>query len=313
MTIAIAAFGLNAGLAIFRALRACERVATGSIGGFATFAAITDDGRAIGSVTQRGGAATAFIQGETAGVEPWPEFAAAKVAAVISSGPDRRGDLTKCIPIDPLVGLVTGHRSPSTLGYNGKAMNADALARMQTGIMAADAARAVASESPEADCGLVCVDIAGHVGLANTERVLRRPDVANALRRDDESGAAVGVLQNAIRPCGAVAELAASIAIETMTSGLATRGFVTICAGTPIVAGQEDAVFCDPSGKVLRVTTSDPCLGITGSQIDGLYLASAVWLGDRLAGRTTFEPIVTIQNGHLVAFDGKNELQIGYR
>ncbi|MET4349992.1 hypothetical protein [Bradyrhizobium sp. RT9a] len=313
MTIAIGAFGPNAGLAVFRALRASEKVATGAIGGFATFAAITDDGRPIFSVTQRGGAATAFIQGETTGVEPWPEFAGAKVAAVISSGPDRRGDLTKFIPIDPLVGLVTGHRSPSTVGCRGKAMNADALARMQTGIMAADVARAVVSENPEADCGLVCVDIAGHIGVANTERVLRRPDVATVLRRDDETGAAVGVLHNAIRPRGAVAELAASIAIETMTSGFASSGFVTIGARTPILAGQEDAVFCDTSGKVLRVMTANPSLGTAGSRIEGVYLASAVWLGDRLVGRTTFEPIATIEDGHLVLFDGKDELQISYR
>lgn len=232
---------------------------------------------------------------------------------MISSGPDRRGDLEKVIPIDISVGLVTGHRTPSTIGNSGKPMNADALARMKTAIAPADVVRAVTSESPETDCGLICVDVAGTVGVANTDRVLRRLDVASVLRRDDETGAAVGVLQNAIRPHGAVAELAAAIAIETMTADLAPRGFVTICAGTPLDLGPENAVFCNPSGTVVRVTTTDPCLKIPGSRVEGVYSGSEVWLGDRLVGRTNVEPITKIENGHLIAFNGKRELRISYR
>lgn len=313
MTIGIGAFGPNAGLAVFRALRAAEKVGTGAIGGFATFAAITGDGCAVFSVTQRGGAATAFTEGETTGVEPWPDFAEARIAAVISSGPDRPGDLKAFIPIDPAVGLVTGHRIPPTSGANGKPMNADALARMRAGTPASDAAQAVAGESPEADCGLICIDVAGRIGVANTARVLRRPDVAAVLRRDEETGAAVGVLHNAIRPHGAIAELAAATAIETMTADLAPKGFVTISAGTPIGMGEENALFCDSSGRVLKVTTTDPSVGIRGELGAAVYLASAVWLGDTLAGRTTFEPITTIENGRLVAFSGKDELRISYR
>jgi hypothetical protein len=313
MTIGIGAFGPNAGLAVFRALRAAEKVGTGAIGGFATFAAITADGRAVFSLTQRGGAATAFTEGETTGVEPWPEFAGAKVAAVISSGPDRPGDLRSFIPVDPSIGLVTGHRIPPSTGANGKPMNADALARMRAGLSAADVAHAVTSESPEADCGLICIDLAGQISVANTARVLRRPDVAAVLRRHDETGAAVGVLHNAIRPHGAVAELAAAIAIETMAADQTPKGFVTITAGTPIGMGEENAVFCDELGRALRVTTTDPSVGIRGELGAAVYLASKVWLGDKLAGRTTFEPITTIENGRLVAFSGKDELRIGYR
>ena len=313
MTIGIGAFGPNAGLAVFRALRAAEKVGTGAIGGFATFAAITGDGRAVFSVTQRGGAATAFTEGEITGVEPWPEFAEAKIAAVISSGPDRPGDLKTFVPVDPSVGLVTGHRIPPTTGTSGKPMNTDALARMQGGMPASDVAQAVTGESPEADCGLICIDLAGRIGVANTARVLRRPDVATVLRRDDELEAVVGVLHNAIRPHGAVAELAAAVAIETMAADRAPRGFVTIATGTPIGMGEENAVFCDATGRVLRVTTTDPSVGIRGELGAAVYLASAVWLGDTLAGRTTFEPITTIENGRLVAFSGKDELRISYR
>lgn len=311
MTIGIGAFGPNAGLAVFRALRAAEKVGTGAIGGFATFAAITADGRAIFAVTQRGGAATAFTEGETTGVDPWPKFGSARVAAVISSGPDRPGDLTKFIPVDPAVGLVTGHRIPPTTGKNGLPMNSDALARMQSGIAAADAATVVIGENPEADCGLICVDLAGRIGFANTIRVLRRPDVATALRSD--TGASVAVLHNAIRPHQAIADLAAAIAIETMTANQAPRGYVTIAAGTPIGMGDENAVYCDSMGRALRVTTTDPSVGIRGELGAAIYLASAVYLDTTLAGHTTFEPITTIQDGRLVAFSGKDELRISFR
>ena len=311
MTIGIGAFGPNAGLAVFRALRAAEKVGTGAIGGFATFAAITADGRAIFAVTQRGGAATAFTEGETTGVDPWPKFGSARVAAVISSGPDRPGDLTKFIPVDPAVGLVTGHRIPPTTGKNGLPMNSDALARMQSGIAAADAATVVIGENPEADCGLMCVDLAGRIGFANTIRVLRRPDVATALRSD--TGASVAVLHNAIRPHQAIADLAAAIAIETMTANQAPRGYVTIAAGTPIGMGDENAVYCDSMGRALRVTTTDPSVGIRGELGAAIYLASAVYLDTTLAGHTTFEPITTIQDGRLVAFSGKDELRISFR
>lgn len=312
MTIGIGAFGPKAGLAVYRALRAAEKVGTGSIGGFATFAAITDDGRAVVSVTQRGGASTAFTDGEATGIEPWPEFATAKVAAVISSGPDRRGDLTKFIPVDPTVGLVTGHRIPQATGYNGKPMNADALARMQAGASATDVATAVICESPEADCGLICVDLAGRIGVDNTARVLRRPDVARVLREDKETGTTVAVLQNSIYPLGAIAELAAAVAIETMAAARGPKGFLSIAAGTPITMGEEDAVFCDSSGRALRVTTTDPAVGIRGER-GSVYLGSAVWLGETLAGRTTFESIASVESGRLALFNGKGELHISYR
>lgn len=313
MTIGIGAFGPNAGQAVFNALRAAEKVGSGAIGGFATFAAITADGRAIFSVTQRGGSATAFTEGETTGVEPPLEFASARIAGVISSGPDRPGDLTQFIPVDPAVGLVTGHRIPPTRGTNGQPMNADALARMTAGMSAEEAVRAVIDASPEADCGLICVSASGGVASANTARVLGRPDVGLALRRDVETGAAVAVLHNAIRPHQAVADLAAAIAIETMTADLGPAGWITLLAGTPIGMGEENAVFCDADGRSLRVTTTDPAVGVRGDLGAAVYLASAVYLGDRQVGRTMFEPITTIEAGKIVAFSGKDALRMSYR
>lgn len=312
MTIGIGAFGPNAGQAVFNALRAAERIGTGAIGGFATFAAITADGRAVFAVTQRGGSVTAFTEGETTGVEPPADFATARIAAVISSGPDRPGDLTRFIPIDPAVGLVTGHRIPPSRGTNGKPMNADALERLQGGLSCEQAVRAVIDATPEADCGLICIDLAGGVACANTARVLRRPDVSVALRRDAQTGAAVAVLHNAIRPYQAVADLAAAIAIDTMTADLGPKGWVTLSAGTTIGMGAENAVFCDAEGRSLRVTTTDPSIGIRGELGAAVYLASAVYLGDLQVGHTIFEPITTIENGRIIAFSGKKELRMSY-
>jgi hypothetical protein len=89
MTIGIAAHGPNAGLAVYRSLRATERVGAGSIGGFAAFGAISADGKLMRYETQRGGTSTLFIEGEITGTDPPPDVATAASAAVISSGPDR--------------------------------------------------------------------------------------------------------------------------------------------------------------------------------------------------------------------------------
>src|SRR5437870_4273275 len=107
MTIGIAAHGSNAGLAVYKSLRAAERVGSGSIGGFATFAAITASGKLLRHATQRGGTSTLFLDGEITGTEPPSEVAAAPSAAVISSGPERP-ELEKLLTADPVAGLVTG-------------------------------------------------------------------------------------------------------------------------------------------------------------------------------------------------------------
>ena len=86
MTIAIAAYGPNAGLAVYLGLQAAEAIAKGAIGGFATYAAIGADGALYRYQTQRGGTRTLFIQGETTGTPPPEEVANAVAAGVISRG-----------------------------------------------------------------------------------------------------------------------------------------------------------------------------------------------------------------------------------
>ena len=313
MTIGIGAHGPNAGRAVFDALAAAEKVGAGAIGGFVTYAAIGDNGEDYRSETQRGGTSTLFTEGETTGVEPPETFARARVAGVISSGPDRPPPLAQYVPADARGGLVTGHRIPPTTGINGKPMNRDVLERLVEGESAVQAVDEVVGANAEGDCGLIAIDMRGGAHCRNTERVLRRPDVGIALRRDEASGAVVAVLHNAIRPWPVLAELVAAVAMETMVGEGEPKGWVTIEAGTPIGMGPENAVHCNPSGVAERVTTTDPAIGERGELGAAIYLASAVYVGGDLVGCTTFEPITSIENGRFAVLSGKSTLRMSYR
>ncbi|MEQ9639802.1 MAG: hypothetical protein RIM84_07220 [Alphaproteobacteria bacterium] len=313
MTIGIGAFGPNAGQAVFDALHAAERVGQGAIGGFVTYAAIGADGTILRSDTQRGGSSTLFTEGETTGVAPPAAFAAARVAGLISSGPDRPAPLAQYVPIDAGAGLVTGHRIPPSTGANGKPMNGEVLELMLAGKTAKEAVDSVVGAAPEADCGLIAIDVHGGVHARNTERVLRRPDTGMALRRDNTGEAAVAVLHNAIRPFPVLADLVAAVALDTMLGAAKPLGWIEINAGIPIEMGDINAVHCDDAGTATRITTTDPAIGVRGELGAAIYLASAVYLGDRMVGRTMFEPITTIQNGVLVALSGKSSLRMSYR
>ena len=151
MTFALGAFGPSAGLAAFRALRMVETVGSGSIGGFITYAAITEDGQVLRHEIQRGGTHTLFTEGETCGVEPPERTATAIAAGLISSGPDRPDPLSQFVPADGAVGLVTGHRLPNQVGADGQPLNEAALASLHASMGAAEAVEAVMAANEEAN------------------------------------------------------------------------------------------------------------------------------------------------------------------
>ena len=91
------------------------------------------------------------------------------------------------------------------------------------------------------------------------------------------------------------------------------EGWVTIEAGTAIGMGPENAVYCDRDGRAERVTTTDPAIGERGELGAAIYLASAVYVGGELVGRTTFEPITSIENGRFSELSGKSSLRMSYR
>ena len=313
MTIGIGAYGSNAGRAVYDALKAAEKVGSGAIGGFVTFAAIGEGGALYRAETQRGGSMTLFTEGETTGVEPPAVVATARFAGLISSGPDRPEPLAQYLTANAKGGLVTGHRIPPATGVSGEAMNCEALGLLTSGKSAVEAVDRVIDSNPEADCGLIAIDIRGGVHLRNTKRAGRRPDLGLALKQDEESGATVGVLHNAITPHPVLAELIAAIALGTMIGAREPAGWVTITAGTPVEMGLENAVYCNAAGTAERITTTDPAIGERGELGVAIYLESAVYLEGALVGHTTFEPITATENGRLLSLSGRISLRMSYR
>ena len=312
MTIGIAASGPRAGLAVFRALAAVERVAEGAIRGYAVFAAI-DAGDVHRAATQRGGSRTLFVDGERTGVEPPPGVAAAPIAAIMSSGPDRPEPLEQFLPARAGVGLVTGHRLPNALALGGQPLNLAVLERLAAGCDARAAVEDVLAADPEADAGVIAIDANGRIHGANSARVGRRPDLGHARRVSADGTAAVEVLHNAIHPVVPLAELAAWIALETMCPPFITADHVTVTAGTPITVGDAARVLVDATGHAQRVETTD------GRIVTGRHNCAAVYLGAEVVhdgvclGRTVAEPNVVVEDGRIVALSGQSSVRIPYQ
>jgi hypothetical protein len=263
--------------------------------------------------TQRGGSRTLFLDGESTGVPPPAAVAEAIAAGVISSGPERPEPLSQFLAADAKAGLVTGPRLPNGPSVDGQPLNAEALAHMAGGLSAEEAVSAVIDRNPEADVGLIAVDLKGGVYFRNSARVSRRPDLGHARLEDPGAGAVVEVTHNAIRPGSAVAAIVAATALYTMTGRIEPDGWVTVPAGIPLELADEDAVHCGEDLVATRITTTDPVL-VSGRQIGAaIYLYSTVYRGSQALGRTLFEPIVTVEDGKILEMSGQSALRMSYR
>ena len=319
MTIGIAATGAQAGLAVFRALRAVERVGRGAIGGFASFVCITAGGELVRAETQRGGTATLFVEGETTGTVPPPAVAEARFAAVMSSGPDRPAPLAQFTPGDAAVGLVSGHRLPNRPGVDEVPVNLAVLERMRQGATAGEATQAELLRNPEADAGIIALDRAGGLFAANSDLVAARGDLGFALERDTETGAGVAVLHNAIHPARGLAPLAAAIALDVMNPPDRVDFHVTVGAGTPVVAGAANAlVLGEGEGegegdRVARIEVTRESF-LTGTAHGAVIGPDAVVRrGDEVLGRTTSEPYGVVRDGVVRSLSGLAEVRLGVR
>ena len=313
MTIGILAHGPNAGRAVFEALQAVERVGRGAIGGYATFVAIGASGSLLRHETQRGGTACLFIDGEATGVEPPPAVAEARLAAVMSSGPDRPEPLSQFTPADPMAGIVTGHRLPNMPGDDGTPLNLAVLDLMRQGVGATEAVAQVLDRNPNADAGLLAGDIHGGVHARNSRRVARRPDLGHA-RREAPAGVTVEILHNAIRPIAGLAEMAAEIAIEAMLRRAVPDAWIVLSAGAPVIAAPADRVIVDESLAVLRIETSDHRLASGRWNCAAIYLGAEIVLQNgRVLGRTIVEPNTIVDEGRLISMSGQTSLRIGFR
>jgi len=310
MTIGIVAAGPRAGLAVFAALQAVERVAQGAIGGFAAFAAVTGEA-VLRHETQRGGSATLFTAGEQTGGPPGIEVAEARLAGVISSGPDRPPPLAQFIPATPGLGLVSGHRLPNMSGRDGQPINTAVLALMESGLGPKEAVELVLAANPQADAGIIAGCLDGRIYAANAARVNGRPDLGHA--RVSQEGATVEVLHNVIFPVAPLAVLAAEVALDAMLARLVPDSEVVLRAGTPVVFGAEDHIRVDADLNVVEVQTTDPRL------VAGVWNCAAVYLGAKVLrdgaplGSTVVEPNIVVENGRIVSMSGQQVFRLGFR
>lgn len=313
MTIGIAVRGSSAGLAAFRALAAVEKVARGAIGGFVSFVAITADGALIRAETQRGGTATLFTDGESTGVEPPPEFAAAPLAGLMSSGPDRPAPLAQFTPAASGVGLVTGHRLPNVPCRDDMALNQAVLVRMQAGATAVEAGRVVLEQNPEADAGIIALGLEGEAFADNTVHVGKRGDLGRAVVDDVLTGMAVAVLHNAIHPYQALADLAASVARDVMNPTDHADLVIEVASGTPIRLGNANVVEVNQSGQAVGITVTQASW--LGQSRDGAVIdfAARVQQDGQIIGHTIAEPYCVVREGRLISLSGLDRVTIGVR
>jgi len=312
MTIAIGAYGPRAGQAVYESLRAAERVGTGSLGGFASFAAITADGRLIRAETQRGGAGTLFTAGERTGVAPPSDIADAIAAAVIASGPDRPEPLAQFVPADGRVGLVTGHRLPQSTGIDGRPLNVATFEGLRAGLSSETAIAHVLDANPEADAGLLAVDLKGDVAASNSARVRRRHDFGLAHRESKAHNARVAVLQNSVKPYPSLANLIADIALDVIMGEPASNGTIVVKAGTTVKLGSEALIEVDAGLVAARLVTTDP-LVMKGAHICApIYAGSPIYRAGQLIGYSRLEPIIELMDGRIMSLIGPSSLHIDY-
>lgn len=302
MTVGIAVSGPGAGRAALAALAAIEAVGRGAIGGFVSLAAITADGRLLRAETQRGGAA---------GMGPIdPEIASAPLVALMSSGPDRPEPLAQFTPAEAGLGLVTGHRLPNMARPGHEAPNVAALDLLRNGESVDRAANVPLAADPEADAGLIVVNLDGQMALANSAAVSRRDDRGQALVSDPATGLTVGVIHNSIFPHAALAILAVSVALDTGTPGDRMDGRARVI-GVVCTQGSERALHLDRHGRAQGVTVVDPVW--LGPEWEG----SVVQRGDPvrqdgvLVGHVTWEVYCTLRNG--VVTGGRGSEAVGWR
>jgi hypothetical protein len=311
MTIGIVAFGPNAGQAVFDALRAAERVGRGSIGGYASYVAMEADGALHWADTQRGGTSTLFIDGEATGIAPPAKIAKAKLAAAMSSGPDRPEPLSQFTPAEAGIGVVTGHRLPNMPGTGDIPVNVAVLELMKAGSSPREAVDQVLDASPEADAGIVAGDLRGRVFARNSARVARRPDPGHARR--EGGGAVVEIIHNAILPASSLAHLVADIAMETMLGLSLPQKWIIVRAGTPIELGEQDSVIVDGGLVATKIVTTDSRIFAGVWNCAAVYLGSRVIRGHDVLGATIVEPNMVVEDGRLASMSGQSEIRIGFR
>ncbi len=304
MTIGIAISGPGAGRAALAALAAVERIGRGAIGGFVSLVALDTEGRLAQAATQRGGSAGLFGGGEVPA-----RIAEAPRVALMSSGPDRPEPLAQFTPADPAAGLVTGHRLPNMARPGRPAPNLEALARLAAGEGVEAAVAGPLDADPEADAGLIALDLAGRLALANSAAVARRDDAGQALVGDLATGLRIAVLHNSIFPHRCIAELAVAAALDAADPGDRAEAEASLL-GVPLRLGPTRRLELGPDGRPLAVVVPEGhwlCPAWEGSAV---RRGDPVFQGVRRVGRVTREVYCILRDG--VVTGGRGGDSVGW-
>ncbi len=303
MTIGIAAFGPRAGQAILAGLAAAERIGAGAIGGFASFAALSADGRLARAATQTRG---------TGGLGELPEeMLTAPIAALMSSAANRPEPLTQFVAGAAGVGLVTGHRFPNMPGRSGLPLNREILARMEAGASPAASVAALLAENPEADAGAIAIGADGRLGSADARLLERLEDRGSARLGSRRAGALVAVRHNGIRPARGLAWLVAEVALAVIRGENAPDGWIELRAGTPVLTAAADRIVVDEQGCTTRLEVSGG-LG-EGTRHIGMGARVPVFNGRTALGFSTYEPFLIVHDRRLISADGEPRKRVPLR
>jgi len=303
MTIGIAASGPYAGAGILAGLRAVEAVGRGAIGGFASLAVLTADGRLVRAETQRDGTKGLFTNG------PPEEVLTAPLAALISSGPDRPTPLSQFVAAAPGVGIVTGHRFPHVVTEDGNALNALVLAAMESGSAPQAAIDELVAAHPGYDAGFVAVSADGALGLGNMPAVHRLMNRGALVQQSADTRIGVATLHNAIHPNNAIAPLANEVVLDEIQRRMTKVQTVSLVAGTNLRSGESAEIHVGRDFKIERVThpfaptaSSETSFGL-GDCVRVLQFGEPIgWLGQ--------EPFMIVRNGVIESLDGEREIPV---
>jgi len=253
MTIGIACAGDNPVAAIVAAVLGAELAGRGAIGGFAVLAVLDATGELHHTTVQKGGISALVIP---------PAWTSAKIAALISSGPDRPEPLIQFLPGKSGHGLVTGHRLPNTIGADDVALNIAALRLIETGRAPQQAVDDVLQSAPEADAGLIAVNSGGAIGFANSARVARRPDLGAAHRL--EQGRSYALLHNSIfgnvMSCADLAAILGDLAWASLTNTPGDHALLRLEQPVPLHASDCDRVLVDDEDRIVAIESANPAL-----------------------------------------------------
>ncbi|SNR53371.1 DUF6963 family protein [Puniceibacterium sediminis] len=303
MTIGIAAFGPKSGAGVVAGLRAVELVGRGAIGGFVSFAALTNDGRLLRASTQTGGAGSLFD-----GAVP-EEIALSPLAGLISSGPNRPEPLSEFVAAEPGVGIVTGHRMPQTPAPDGVPLNLHVLQRMKDGADPQAAIDAVIARYPDMDAGFVAFSMDGSIGMGNMPTVMTRGDHGSAILNAPETKARVASIHNAIHPHRLVAAAATETALDAMLRPDPPSRWIEISAGAPLCVSEQARVVVDENGVVEQLC-HPANIYLSGEWSVGLGDRVAVFAQGKQIGWLGYEPFMKVVNGKLQSIDGKDHMHL---